>query len=112
VKLVPAAPVATLAVLLTTRLGWLASVTVTVLVQRAGSGATQAGSPEVTVAVLATLPVDVLVALSVTTFSLLAPALTPAALVQLMVAGPVAVAGVQFQPAPATSPVILTPAGT
>ena len=41
----PRRPVATLAVLLTTRLGWLASVTVTVLVQRAGSGATQPGHP-------------------------------------------------------------------
>lgn len=110
-KLVPAAPLATLADLFTTRLGWLASVTVTVLVQRAGNGATQAGSPLVTVAVLATLPVDVLVAFSVTTGSLLTPAPTPAALVQLIVAGPLAVVGVQFHPAPAARPVILTPAG-
>ncbi|MCC7069543.1 MAG: hypothetical protein IT523_13995, partial [Burkholderiales bacterium] len=46
--------------------GVLSSVTVTVLVQRAGSGATQAGSPLVTLAVLATLLVEVFVAFNVT----------------------------------------------
>ena len=78
VKLPPAGAVATLAVFTTTRFGWLESVTVTVLVQRAGSGATHPGSPLVTLAVLATLVVEVLVALSVTTVWLAAPAATPA----------------------------------
>jgi len=89
-----------------------ASATVTVLVQRAGSGATQAGSPLVTLAVLLTLPVVVLVAFRVTTVSLLVSAATPPALVQVMVAGPVAVTGVQAQPLPLVNPVMLTPAGT
>ena len=89
-----------------------ASATVTVLVQRAGSGATHAGSPLVTFAVLITLPVTVFVALNVTTVSLLVRAATPADLVQVMLAGPVAVPGVQVQPEPLTRPVMLIPAGT
>ena len=92
--------------------GVLSSVTVTVLVQRAGSGATQAGSPLVTLAVLATLLVEVFVAFNVTTGWLLAPAATPVALVQLMLPGPVSVLGVQVQPVPLLSPVMVTPAGT
>ena len=112
VNVPPAGAVATLAVFTTTRFGWLESVTVTVLVQRAGSGAIQPGSPLVTLAVLATLVVEVLVALRVTTVWLAAPAATPAAFVQLIVAGPVAVVGVHTQPAPLVRPVMFTPAGT
>ena len=80
--------------------------------QRAGSGATQPGSPPVTLAVFTTVAVFVLVALRVTTVWLLAPAATPAALVQLIVAGPTAVVGVHTQPAPLVRPVMLNPDGT
>ena len=88
------------------------SLTTAVLVQRAGSGATQAGSPEVTVAVLDTLALLVLVTFSVTTFDAAAAGARPAALTQLMVAAPVAVVGVQVQPAAFVSPVSVTPAGS
>ena len=80
--------------------------------QRAGSGATHPGSPPVTLAVLVTVAVFVLVAFNVTTVWLAAPAATPAALVHVIVAGPVAVVGVHTQPAPLVRPVMLSPAGT
>ena len=90
----------------------LASVTGGALVQRAGSGATHPGSPPVTLAVFTTVAVFVLVALRVTTVWFTTAAATPAALVQVIVAGPVAVVGVQTQPAPFVRPVMLNPAGT
>jgi hypothetical protein len=77
----PCASVATLAVLFTTRFGWLESVTVTVPPQRPAPG--HPGSPLVALAVLVTLPVPVLLTVSVTTLALTAPAATPVALTQL-----------------------------
>ena len=108
----PCGALATLAVFTTVRFGWRASVTGGALVQRAGSGATQPGSPPVTLAVFTTVAVFVLVAFKVTTVWLAAPAATPAALVQVIVAGPTAVVGVHTQPAQLVRPVMLSPAGT
>ena len=89
------------------------SSTVAVAEQRAGGVvAVHAGSPLVTVARLVTLPLPVLVALSVTTVSLVAPIATPAALVHEIVAGPTAEVGVQTQPLPLTRLLIVTPEGT
>ena len=80
--------------------------------QRAGSGAIQAGSPLVMFAVLVTLPALVFVTFSVTTVSATKAGATPNALVQVIVARPTAVVGVHTQPAPLTRLVRLTPAGS
>ena len=80
--------------------------------QRAGSGATQPGSPPVTLAVLVTVVVLVLVAFNVTTVWLTAPAATAAVAVQVIVAGPTALVGVHVQLAPLVRLVIVKPAGT
>ena len=83
VKLAPEAALAMLAIFEIVKFGWLASGTVVVPVQRAGSGATQPGSPVVVVAVLVTLLVPVLVTVKVTTVALTAPAATPVVDTQL-----------------------------
>ena len=74
---------ATLAVLTIVTFAWLLSVTCGALMQRAGSGATQPGSPPVTLAVLVTAVVLVLVAFNVTTGWLTAPAATAAVAVHV-----------------------------
>ena len=80
----PEAALATLAILVMVKFG-VASLTTTVLEQRAGSGATQAGSPVVTDAVLEMLAVLVLVTLSVAILVAAAPGASPAAAVQVTV---------------------------
>ena len=95
-----------------TRMSEGVSLTTIVLVQRAGNGATHKGSPLVTVAVLDTLALLVLVTFSVTTFETAAAGASPVALTQLMVAGPVAVVGVQVHPTPFARLVNVTPAGS
>jgi hypothetical protein len=103
---------ATLAVFTTVKLGAELSVTGGALVQRAGSGATQPGSPVVTVAVFVTVAVLVLVAFNVTTVSAAVLPAIAVARVHVIVPGPVTVVGVHVQPAPLVSPVIVKPAGT
>ena len=75
VKLDPCAALATLAILVTVKLGWLASGTVTVPPQRPAAG--QPGSPLVVLAVLVTLLVPVLLTVSTATVAFTAPAATP-----------------------------------
>ena len=99
----PCGALATLAVLTTVKFGALESVTGGALVQRDGSGATQPGSPPVTVATLLTVAVDGVGAFKVATRWFTAPAATPPALVQVMFAGPAPAAARHVPPAPFAS---------
>ena len=106
-KLAPEAALATLAIFEIVKFG-VASVTTTVLVQRAAAG--QPGSPAVTDAVLEMLAVLVFVTLNVAILVAAAPGASPAAAEQTTFAVPSpasgsAAEGVHVQPA--ATPVIL-----
>ena len=90
-KLAPEAALATLAIFEIVKFGWLASVTVTVPVQRNAAG--QAGSPAVMEAVLEILVVLVFVTLNVAIGVAAAPGASPAAAEQTTFAAPLPASG-------------------